>query len=127
MKRFLVVALVALSLGACSTIKAVTGATVTQTQVDVTRSAYNGGFLAGLHRYALLPRCLAGQTFLRNQCHDPATLRKLRAVDKTVEQNFGAVQANISVGNDSALLNSWTVLNNTITSANTLAAQLGLQ
>lgn len=127
MKRFLAVALVALALGACSTLKAVTGATVTQTQVDVTRSAYNGGFLAGLHRYALLPRCLAGQTFLKNQCHDASALKKLRAVDKVVEQNFGAVQFNLNTGNDSALLNSWTVLNNTISSANTLAAQLGLQ
>lgn len=115
-----------IALGGCATVQAITGATVTQSQVDAARNTYDGGYLASLHRYALLPRCAAGQTFLKNQCHDPSTLKKLRAVDKVVAKDFDSVQANLDVGNASALSNSWSVLQNAVSDANSLASSLGL-
>lgn len=114
------------ALGGCSTIQAVTGATVTQSQVDSARNGYDGGYLAALHRYALLPRCMSGQTFLVDQCHDAATLKKARAVDKAVQADFNSVQANLDAGNNSALVSAWSVLQNAISDANSLASSFGL-
>lgn len=126
MKRLFLAVALALSLGACSTVQAITGATITQAQVDAARNGYDGGFLAGLHRYALLPRCKTGQTLAHDQCHDAATLKKLRAVDHVIEQDFASVQANLDAGNTSALMNAWAILTNAIQSADTLAIQLGV-
>jgi hypothetical protein len=130
MKKIFLVLALASSLGGCAAVQkveAVAGLTITQNQVDGARSAYDGGFLAGLRRYAITPKCLAGQTFLKNQCHDPATLRKLRAADQVVAQDFDSVQANLDAGDNTALVNAWSILTNAINSANTTLAQAGVK
>lgn len=126
MRNLIFAVSIALALAGCSTIQAITGATITQAQLDTARNTYDGTFLNALNKYAKAPRCGPNETFLKNQCHDPLTLKKLRAVDKVVEQDFSAVQANLSAGNNSALINSWTILTNAIQSANSLAFSLGI-
>ncbi len=121
MNRLIPLAL-ALSLGGCVTasdLKSIVTFQVSQSQIDGARSAYDGGFLAGLHRYALLPKCSPSQTFLKNQCHNAGTLKTLRNYDKAVAQDFASVQANLDSGNTTALSAAWSVLQNAISAANT--------
>lgn len=105
---------------------AVQSVNITQNQVDAARSGYDGAVLAPLRRYALTPRCVAGQTFISNQCHDAATLKKLRSIDIEIAKDFNDVQGAMQSGNVSALQAAWTVLNNNISSAKTTIAQVGL-
>lgn len=123
MKKLLLIGALALSLGACATTQAIVGATITQGQVDAAWTSYDGTFLAGLRRYALLPKCAPAQTFLKNQCHDAAMLKQLRLYDREVGNDFNLVQANLDAGNNNALVNSWTVLNSAIDLANTTLTQ----
>lgn len=127
MRKLLLACALGLSLSACATVSAVVGASITQGQVDGARSTYDGGFLAGLHRYALLPKCLSGQTFLQNQCHSAPALKTLRGYDRAAGQGFNSVQANLDAGNNSAALAAWTVLQNTIASANSALASAQAQ
>lgn len=123
MQKTVLALCVATALAGCSTLNAITGATITQSQVDAARNAYDGTYLASLHRYALLPKCKTGQTFLNNQCHDAGLLKTLRAADQAVGADFNAVQSNLDSGNTNALSNSWSVLQNAISSAKSLLTQ----
>ncbi len=130
MRLFLTLA-AALFLANCSAaaqrLEAITGATITQSQVDTARNGYDAAVLAPLHRYALLPKCKAGQTFLVNNCHDAAWLKQIRGVDRTVGRDFDSVQALMKDGNVSALQTAWSILTDAITTAKTQVAQQGLK
>ncbi len=126
MKKTILVLCLLLAGCANQKLTAVTTATVTQDQVDAARSGYNGAFLAPLHRYALLPKCLSGQDFIHDNCHDAASLIKLRSVDKQVAQDFADLQALMRSGNVNAISAAWTILNNAISGAKSTASALGL-
>lgn len=130
MYKILVLAF-ALVLPACtelqSKLAAVSGFSVTQEQVDTARSGYDGAFLAPLRRYALLRRCNPGQDFLHNECHDAATLKKLRVIDVKIANDFNDVQVLMRSGNAPALQAAWAVLSNAIGDAKNTATQIGLK
>lgn len=132
MKRFLIIAITALSLAGCATkfgevISAAQNFTVTQGQVDTARNSYNGFVLAPLYKYAKLPRCLTGQKFTLNvPCHDRSLLKQIRQVDKTVEKAFNDTQEAIDNGNNTGAVAAYTTLTNTIDIAKALINQTGI-
>ncbi len=113
--------------GTLQKIEAVTGFTVTQNQLDEARNGYDAAVLAPMRRYALLPRCKTGQTFLANNCHDAAWLKQMRGVDQTVARDFDSVQALMKAGNVSALQSAWAILTDIISTAKTQVAQQGIK
>ena len=135
MKKIIMIVL-ALSLGACSTpfgtritevISAAQNFTVTQGQVDTARSGYDGAVLAPLNKYADLPRCKTGQKLtLNNPCHDRRLLKQIREVDMTIEKNFAKLQNNINSGNNSGAVAAYDALISTIDLAKSLINQTGV-
>jgi len=130
MRKLLVLA-VALSLGGCAAavqrLEALSGASITQDQVDEARNSYDAVVLAPMRRYALLPRCKLGQTFVLDNCHDAKFLKQMRNIDSTVEINFGRVQSAMVNGNVSALQTAWQILNSAVSTAKSQITQNGIR
>jgi hypothetical protein len=107
--------LLALSLGACSTISAVQGFSITQGQLDAAQNTYDGTALSTLKSYAGLPRCAPGTGFsLTNRCHDAALLKKMRNADVAVSTAFNATQDQITSGNNSGAVAAYKTLQTAI-------------
>lgn len=131
MNRILAIGLLALTLAGCASfnekIAAISGFTVTQSQLDAAESTYDGTSLAALHRYAMLPRCAAGTKFtISAPCHDAALLKSWRAVDKTVATNFTNTQGMITSGNNTGAVAAWNLLKQALDTASSIAAQSGV-
>ena len=60
----------------CSTISSIENAQITATQIAVLGNSFDGA-KATATTYISLPDCLAGQTFLKNVCADPAAEAKI--------------------------------------------------
>lgn len=129
--RFIIALVLAINVAGCSAaaqrLEAITGATITQDQVDTARNGYDAAVLAPMRRYALLPKCKAGQTFLVNNCHDAAWLKQMRNIDQTVARDFDSVQALMKDGNAPALQTAWAILTDAISTAKTQVAQQGVK
>jgi hypothetical protein len=110
----------------CQTIKAVSGFTVTQGQVDAARSSYDAAFLAPAAHYRQLPLCTSGQTFLRNQCAERSVILTLQSADRTVEASFDRVQAMVTAGNNTGLVAAYQTLTTAIQTAEGITISLGI-
>lgn len=124
------IALLAISLGGCAQLQkleSLATTTISQDQVDEARNSYDAVVLAPLHRYALLPRCRASQTFLVNNCHDAAWLKQMRNVDQTVGRDFDAVQSAMVAGNVSAIQTAWAILTDAVSTAKSQMSQKGVK
>jgi hypothetical protein len=139
MKKVLIIAAVALTLGGCGTqfgtrlsgigetISAVQNFSITQGQVDSARNTYDGLVLAPMHKYALLPYCKAGKTLtISNPCHDRKLLKQIRETDKAVEKAFSDTQNSITSGDNSGAVAAYKTLNTAIDLAKTLINQTGI-
>lgn len=132
MKKLIAVTLVALSLTGCAgtrvgdtindAINTVQGLTITQNQIDGLRNSYNAAFLAPAASYRQLPRCSTGA----KPCRDPNIVRQLQAIDKSILQNFNAVQNLIDTGNNSGLSAAWSLLQEAVSSAKNYAITVGI-
>lgn len=119
-------ALVALSLGACQSIQAIQGFTITQGQLDAAQSTYDGTVLSPLHKYAVLPACAASQTFtLAAPCHDKAMLKKIRAGDRVAAQAFSNTQDMITSGNNTGAVAAYKSMQTAVSSVQGLIAASG--
>jgi len=132
MNRILAIGLLALSLGGCASfnekIAAISGFAVTQSQLDIAQNSYDGTSLVALHRYAMLPRCAAGQKFtVPAPCHNAALLKSWRAVDITIATNFDKTQQAITSGNNTGAVAAWNLLNQALTTAASIAEQSGIK
>lgn len=126
MRQIIAIALLALSLGACSTIQAIQGFTVTQGQLDAAENTYDGTVLTPLHKYAKLNACAPGQTFtLASPCHDKAILKKLRAADKNVAQAFDNTQNAITSGDNKGAVAAYNAMKDAVGIAQGLIALSG--
>lgn len=129
--RFIFALVLAINVAGCSAaaqrLESIAGLTITQDQVDEARNSYDAAVLAPMHRYALLPRCKVGQTFIQNNCHDAALLKQLRNVDQTVGRDFAAVQAAMKDGSVNALRTAWSILTDAISTAKTTVVQQGIK
>lgn len=136
MKKILIIAALAFSLGGCATqfgtritdvISAAQNFSITQGQVDSARNTYDGFVLAPLHKYAALPRCKTGQTLtINNPCHDRKLLKQIRAVDVSVDKAFVDTQNNIASGDNAGAVAAYKVLTTAIDLAKSLIAQTGI-
>lgn len=126
MRKIALVIVIALSVSGCATTQAIFGFNVTQGQLDVARSSYNGLFLAPAARYRGLPLCKAGQTFLRNQCRLHWLTVKLQLADREVEKDFNQVQDMIDTGNSSGAVAAFRALNISIEVAESLLTSNGI-
>lgn len=135
MKKFLIIAL-AISLGGCATkfgtsvanvVSAAQNFSITQGQLDSTRTTYDGFVLAPLNKYASLVRCKTGQTLtLNNPCHDRVLLKKIRAVDAKIEIAFNNTQDKITSGDSKGAVSAYQSLNDAIAIAKELINQTGI-
>jgi uncharacterized protein YceK len=115
MRKFLILAALAIGLSGCTTISAVQGYAITQGQVDAARNTYDGTALATLKSYAGLPRCARGTAFsLTNRCHDAALLKKMRNADAAVSVAFNSTQDQITSGNSSGAVAAYKTLQTAI-------------
>src|SRR6478752_403228 len=110
MRKFIIVAALALLLPACAQVQkvesflsAVTSTTVTQDDVDKARLSYDAVMLPAGARYRKLSLCLKGQTFLKNNCRAHSLTVKIQTLDMRVARGFDAVQAALDRGDKSAL------------------------
>ena len=133
MKRFLIVAALALLLPACAQVQkaesflsAVSSATVTQDDVDEARLSYDAVMLSAGARYRKLPLCLKGQTFLKDHCRTHSLTVKLQTLDKKVERSFDAVQGALDRGDKSALSIAYNGLMAAIDEAKTAVVSNGI-
>jgi len=135
MKRLLIVFAVALALGGCakemqnlsSAISAAQNFKITQGQLDIARSNYDGFVLAPLRKYAQLPRCKTSQSFtLNNPCHDRKLLKQIRAVDTQVDKAFVDTQNRIISSDDKGAVAAYNSLMNLIDIAKALINQTGV-
>jgi hypothetical protein len=119
-------ALVALSLGACQSIQAIQGFTVTQGQLDAAQNTYDGTVLAPLHKYAALKACPAGQKFsLTAPCHESALLKQIRAGDKVAAKAFSDTQDMITSGNNTGAVAAYKSLQTAVQTVQGLIAVSG--
>lgn len=135
MRKFVLIFVAALALGGCNTtgsnwgaitagVAAFENAQVTQQQVDVAYVAWKSGFLVPATAYVSLPRCAPGTKIsFRNQCSDPATIRKIQAAIVAMRANFAKVQALLAQGASGAgLQTAWAAVTAGISTYQTLAA-----
>ena len=124
MKRFLIVAALAIGLGACAqlqslqdTLSIASNVTITQNEIDTVRSSYDAGFLAPAAHYRSLPLCLKGQTFIKNQCRTHKLTMRLQAADNAVFNAFNDVQAMITSGDNSGVSAAFRALKSAVQAA----------
>lgn len=128
--------IISLSLAGCATqfgeristvISAAQNFEVTQSQLDIARSSYDGLALAPLRRYAMLPRCKTGQTIsISVPCHDRSLLKQLRLADKSAEQAFNDTQSKIASGDNKGAAIAYSLLMSSIDAVKTLIAKSGV-
>lgn len=118
----------ALPFAGCSTLSTLSGTSITQSQVDVARNAYDGAFLAPAARYRQLGYCASG-TFatLAKPCASRTVVAQLQAADQTVEAAFVAVQAQINAGNTTGITAAYSTLTTVIAAAENLALTFGVK
>lgn len=137
MRKLALVFVAALALAGCNSsgvggnwgaltagVSAVVNFQVTQQQVDTASLTYEGAFLVPAKAYLSLPRCVAGTSFsLRNQCSEPAKVRQIQAITRTMRSNFAKVQSLVDKGErGSGLQSAWAVLTNGIDTYKALVA-----
>ncbi len=129
MKRVLFAIAAALALSGCAAISAIQSGqsfVVSQNALDAARSSYDAAFLTPAAHYRQLGFCATGTTFtLAKPCADRSVVAKLVAADATVSAEFKTVQGMISAGNNSGLSAAFTTLQDSISTAEALAATLG--
>lgn len=105
---------------------AVSGFSITQSQVDALRSSYNAAFLVPAAHYRQLPKC---STTPDKVCRNPIIVKQLQTIDKGVLASFNNVQAMIDSGDNSGLSAAWNVLESTVSAAKTylLTNSIGAQ
>lgn len=132
MRKILAIAILAASLGGCvtddiaATLKATTGFSVSQNQIDATRETYVG-FLKGVAQYGGYPRCLTGQTFFSNGCHDASTLKSLQGTKNSVRDGLASVQAHLDQGDRSGALTAFNTVKATLTTGQGILASFGIK
>lgn len=125
--RAAAIALVAISLGACSTIQAINGLSISQNQVDAARNTYDGTILVPLAKYASMPRCAPGTKMtIALPCHDKALLKKLRDADRAVAKAIDDTQDMVTSGNNTGAVAAFKTLQTAITAAQGLVAASGV-
>lgn len=129
MKRaILAAAAIACALAGCSTLATLSGASITQNEVDVARTGYDGAFLTPAARYRQLGYCATG-TFatVAKPCASRTVVAQLQAADQTVEGAFNAVQAQIVSGNTTGITAAYSALTTAIAAAESLAVTFGVK
>lgn len=117
-----------LGVAGCSTLSTLSSASVTQSQLDATMSAYVGAFLTPAATYRQLGYCATGTSAtLAKPCADRAIVAKLQASNAAVQTAFAAVQGIITSGQTSGLVAAYGLLEADITAADSIAATLGVQ
>lgn len=117
-----------LAISGCSTLSTLSGTSITQSQVDIARNAYDGAFLAPAARYRQLGYCATGTlASVAKPCASRTVVAQLQAADQTVEGAFNAVQAQITAGNTTGLSAAYSTLTTAIAAAENLAVTFGVK
>lgn len=110
--------------GAGSTLGALSGFTVTQSQLDAARSSYDAVVLAPAANYRALGYCATGTSAtLQKPCADRAIVAKFVAIDKAVAADMNSVQAQITAGANTGVMAAWSDLQTQIAAAKAIVAQ----
>ena len=126
MKRIILALTLALALGACTTIQALQGFSVTQGELDAAQNTYDGTVLTPLHKYSALRRCLTGETFtISSPCHDRALLKRIRAGDKVASQSFADTQSAITSGDNKGAVAAYNTMKTAVGTVQALIALSG--
>lgn len=133
MKKILPVMVLAISLGGCATISNIqstlsvaTGFSIDQNKVDATRETYVA-FLKGVAQYGAYPKCLSGQNFFTNGCHDAPTLKKLQGVKNSVRDGLADVQAKLNSGDSTGALAAFNTAKTALTTGQGILASFGIK
>lgn len=140
MRKFLAIALMALTLAGCQVggdlqkfvgaavggLSAVVSYEVTQAQLDGARGGYNVAFLTPAAKYRKLTLCRTGQTFLRNGCAQRSHIVALQAADQEIAPVFDRLQGALDRGDKPGALALYRELEGLITSAKNLLAGFGI-
>ena len=111
--------------GGLKTLEAGANFTITQNELDATRTSYDAAFLTPAAHYRQLGFCAPNTpATLAKPCADPAVVAKLRAADKAVAADFTTVQNMINAGQNSGLQAAYNTLLNQIATAEALTSAL---
>lgn len=102
--------------------------TVTQSEVDAARAAYDAAFLTPAAHYRSLGYCGIGKfATLMVPCADRAVVAKLQAADQNVQTAEAALQAQITAGNTSGISAAYQALVTAVNTAEALTVSLGVK